>query len=68
MLPITIFFGILGLGIMVFVHELGHFLAAKVNGVQVEVFSLGWGRQMIGYHWRGTTYQISWFPLGDSAR
>lgn len=64
MLPITIFFGILGLGIMVFVHELGHFLAAKVNGVQVEVFSLGWGRQMIGYHWRGTTYQISWFPLG----
>lgn len=64
MLVITILFGILGLGIMVFVHELGHFLAAKANGVQVEVFSLGWGRQMIGYRWRGTTYQISWFPLG----
>ena len=64
MLIITILFGILGLGIMVFVHELGHFLAAKANGVAVEVFSLGWGRQMIGYRFRGTTYQISWFPLG----
>ena len=64
MLIITILFGILGLGIMVFVHELGHFLAAKANGVAVEVFSLGWGRRMIGFHFRGTTYQISWFPLG----
>jgi len=68
MLAITILFGVLGLGIMVFVHELGHFLAAKANGVQVEVFSLGWGRQMVGYRWRGTTYQISWFPLGGYCR
>ena len=60
----TLLFGILGLGIMVFVHELGHFLAAKANGVAVEVFSLGWGRRMVGFHHRGTTYQISWFPLG----
>ena len=64
MLIVTILFGILGLGIMVFVHELGHFLAAKANGVAVEIFSLGWGRRMIGYSYRGTTYQISWFPLG----
>ena len=60
----TIFFGILGLGIMVLVHELGHFLAAKANGVEVEVFSLGWGRRMVGFQRGGTTYQISWFPLG----
>ena len=61
---VTVFFGILGLGIMVLVHELGHFLAAKANGVQVEVFSLGWGRRMVGFEHRGTSYQISWFPLG----
>ena len=60
----TIFFGILGLGIMVLIHELGHFLAAKANGVEVEVFSLGWGRRMVGFERGGTSYQISWFPLG----
>lgn len=61
---VTILFGILGLGIMILVHELGHFLAAKANGVEVEVFSLGWGRRMVGVQHRGTWYQISWFPLG----
>ena len=60
----TIFFGVIGLGIMIFVHELGHFLAAKANGVAVEVFSLGWGRRLIGFDHRGTSYQISWLPLG----
>ena len=64
----TIFFGILGLGIMVLIHELGHFLAAKANGVEVEVFSLGWGRRMVGFERGGTSYQISWFPLGGYCR
>ena len=49
---------------MVFVHELGHFVAAKMNGVAVEVFSLGWGPRMVGFTRGGTTYQISWFPIG----
>ena len=57
-------FGLIGLGLMVFVHELGHFVAAKMNGVAVEVFSLGWGPRMIGFTRGGTTYQISWFPIG----
>jgi regulator of sigma E protease len=57
-------FGLIGLGLMVFVHELGHFVAAKINGVAVEVFSLGWGPKMIGFTRGGTTYQISWFPIG----
>lgn len=65
---VTIFFGILGLGIMVLVHELGHFLAAKANGVEVEVFSIGWGRRIAGFQYRGTTYQVSWFPLGGYCR
>jgi regulator of sigma E protease len=61
---LTILLGLIGLGLMVFVHELGHFVAAKLNGVAVEVFSLGWGPRMIGFTRGGTTYQVSWFPIG----
>jgi regulator of sigma E protease len=61
---LTIVIGIVGLGLMVFVHELGHFVAAKMNGVDVEVFSLGWGTKLVGFTRGGTTYQISWFPVG----
>ena len=53
-----------GLGVMVFVHELGHFVAAKLNGVEVEVFSLGWGPRLAGFRYKGTMYQISWLPIG----
>jgi regulator of sigma E protease len=56
--------GIIGLGIMVFIHELGHFVAAKMNGVGVETFSLGWGPKLIGFTRGGTSYRISWFPIG----
>lgn len=61
---LTIFFGVLGLGIMVFVHELGHFIAAKKVGIGVEVFSLGWGSKMIGFSRGETSYQLSWVPIG----
>ncbi len=61
---LTILFGIVGMGLMVFIHELGHFVAAKMNGVEVEVFSLGWGTKMIGFTRGGTSYQISWLPIG----
>jgi regulator of sigma E protease len=60
----AILIGLAGLGLMVFVHELGHFVAAKMNGVEVEVFSLGWGPRLAGFRRRGTSYQISWFPIG----
>ncbi|MGO9310609.1 MAG: RIP metalloprotease RseP [Spirochaetia bacterium] len=60
----TVLLGIIGLGVMVFVHELGHFVAAKLNGVGVEVLSLGWGPRLAGFTAGGTTYQISWFPVG----
>jgi regulator of sigma E protease len=55
---------IFGIGLMVFIHELGHFVAAKMNGVEVETFSLGWGPRLVGFRHRGTSYQISWFPIG----
>ncbi len=52
------------LGILVFVHELGHFLVARFCGVRVEVFSLGFGKKLISYKYGDTTYCISLIPLG----
>jgi regulator of sigma E protease len=56
--------GILLLGIVIFVHELGHFLVAKWRGVTVVKFSLGMGPEMLGFSYRGTRYCLSWVPLG----
>ncbi len=61
---VNILLGLAGLGIVVFVHELGHFVAAKAVGVQVEAFSLGWGPRLVGFKRKGTDYRISVFPLG----
>lgn len=63
-MALTIILGLFGLGIMVFFHELGHFLAAKAVGIEVEVFSLGWGRKLVGFTRGNTTYQIAVFPVG----
>jgi len=52
------------LGILVFVHELGHFLVAKKSGIKVERFSLGFPPKMIGKKIGDTEYCISWIPLG----
>jgi regulator of sigma E protease len=52
------------IGVVIFVHELGHFLAAKSVGIRVETFSLGYPPKMICKRWRGTDYCISWIPLG----
>ncbi len=61
---LTILFGVIGFGIMIFVHELGHFIAAKRVDIQVEVFSLGWGRKLVGFDYRGTNYRLSLIPFG----
>lgn len=55
---------ILLLGLLVFVHELGHFLVAKWCGVKVEVFSLGFGKKLLKYKHGDTTYCVSMIPLG----
>jgi regulator of sigma E protease len=52
------------LGIMILVHELGHFLAAKWFGVRVDVFSIGFGKRLVGFRSGGTDYRISALPLG----
>ncbi len=55
---------IIALGILVFVHELGHFLVAKRAGIRVERFSLGYPPKMVGFTWGETEYCISWVPFG----
>lgn len=52
------------LGLLIFVHELGHFLVAKFFGVRVEVFSLGFGKKILSRKVGDTTYCISLIPLG----
>ncbi len=52
------------LGLLIFVHELGHFAVAKWCGIRVETFSLGFPPKMIGFRRGDTEYCISWIPLG----
>lgn len=56
--------GILLLGLVIFVHELGHFLVAKWRGVKVLRFSLGFGPAMVKFARGETEYRLSWIPLG----
>ena len=55
---------LLVLGAMIFVHELGHILVAKRLGIRVEVFSLGFGKRLIGFRRGATDYRLSLLPLG----
>ena len=57
------------LGVLVFVHELGHYLAARWCGVHVEAFSIGFGRAIASWTDRlGTQWKVSWIPLGGYVR
>lgn len=60
----TIVYAIIVLGILIFVHELGHFLVAKLFNVKVEKFSLGFGPKLLGKQIGETEYLLSAFPLG----
>jgi regulator of sigma E protease len=55
-------------GLVVFVHELGHFLAAKAVGIYAPVFALGWGRRVWGVKRGETDYRLALFPLGGYVR
>lgn len=55
--------------VVVFFHELGHFLVARWNGVKVEAFSVGFGPEIVGFTDRhGTRWKFSWIPLGGYVR
>ena len=54
---------LLVIGIIIFVHELGHFIAAKKMNIKVQRFSIGFGPKMVGFRKGETEYVISWFPI-----
>jgi regulator of sigma E protease len=60
--PVVI--GIVALGVVVFLHELGHFIVAKLRGIRVEVFSIGFPPKIWGFKKGGTEYRISLIFVG----
>ncbi|MDR2053528.1 MAG: site-2 protease family protein [Treponema sp.] len=64
MLILKIILGLAGLGVVVFVHELGHFLAARLVGIDVEAFSIGWGKPLLKKKIGKVEYRIGMFPIG----
>ncbi len=65
---VTIALGLVGLGVVVFFHELGHFIVARLVGVDVEEFSLGWGPRLYSKKIGATTYTLSALPIGGYCR
>lgn len=64
----TVLAGVFLLGVLVFVHELGHFWVAKATGVRVLTFSLGFGPRLFGFRRGDTDYRVSLVPLGGYVR
>lgn len=60
----TVIIALLGLGLVIFAHELGHFLGAKLGGLRVKQFALGFGRRLCGIKHGSTDYRINAVPFG----
>lgn len=68
-LLLTILAFALVIGPLVFLHEMGHYLAGRLFGVKVEAFSIGFGREVFGVtDKRGTRWKFGWLPLGGYVR
>jgi regulator of sigma E protease len=63
-MTIPILATIVVLGVLIFIHELGHFMAAKAVGIEVQRFSIGLGPKIFGFQRGETEYVLSWIPLG----
>jgi membrane-associated protease RseP (regulator of RpoE activity) len=55
---------VLGFSLVIFVHELGHFVMAKLAGVRVDKFAIGFGKELFGRTWGETRYAVNFLPLG----
>lgn len=60
----TIFYFGITIGILVFVHEFGHFAAARLTGMRVDIFSIGFFGRVFGKKIGDTDYRLSWIPIG----
>ncbi len=61
---LTILLAILGLGFLVFIHELGHYIVARRVGMKVEAFSIGFGKPIFSWEHKGVKWQICCLPFG----
>src|SRR4030043_516980 len=61
---LTLVVGVIVLSVLVIVHEMGHFLAAKATGCYVEEFGVGFPPRFYGKKWGETIYSINWIPFG----
>lgn len=55
---------LLGLGFLIFIHELGHYFMGKRVGMKIEVFSIGMGKPIMKWQWQGVTWQLCFLPFG----
>ncbi|ASS74171.1 RIP metalloprotease RseP [Tumebacillus algifaecis] len=60
----NIVMALLALGFLIFIHELGHFWAARATGVRVDEFAVGFGPSIIKHQRNGVLYRLNWIPLG----
>jgi len=60
----TVLAFVLVLVVLVLVHELGHFVVAKLAGITVQEFGIGFPPRIGSVVWRGTRYSLNWIPLG----
>ena len=58
------FVSLLVLSFLIFFHELGHYIAARIMGVYVKVFSIGFGKKIYAFNWLNTQWRIAMIPLG----
>ena len=67
LLTIIAFLG--AIGPLVFIHEMGHYLAGRLFGIKADAFSIGFGREITGWtDKRGTRWRVAWLPLGGYVR
>ena len=68
-LPMSLAAFLLVIGPLVFIHEMGHYLAGRLFGIGAETFSIGFGRELFGWtDRRGTRWKVGWLPLGGYVR
>ncbi|AHJ62769.1 Membrane endopeptidase, M50 family [Granulibacter bethesdensis] len=61
----TVLSFVIVLGVLVFVHEMGHYLAARISGIYIEAFSIGFGKPLVKWRdRRGCEWRLCWLPLG----
>ena len=61
---LSFFLALIGLGLLVLVHEIGHFIMARRVGMRVEIFGIGFGRPLFSFFRNGVRFNICWIPFG----